>query len=133
MKPTRGPQAENDNHATADVPVDSVRLGGFVSRWGDWHEHDLAALAPVIAERRGTFRICFDVIVSRVPSSVASGGYHPVIITEGIPGYTPTTFDIGSKARTCLDNVRRANAALGLSPADVRAITASSFDRRDAT
>lgn len=128
-------EASNDKRRTVPLRIDKVHLGGYVSPRGDWFEHDLAALAPYAQRRHAPRRICYDVEISRIGSTVNEHGYHPALIVVGEQGYTPTTFDIGACLETCLENERRANEALGLSEADVEAIIESfiesSFDPED--
>ncbi|MEQ8585130.1 MAG: hypothetical protein RLO01_12765 [Thalassobaculaceae bacterium] len=120
---------------TKSLPLSSLKLGGHVAADGHWNEHDLASFATLIAKKYAlTYpgkRICFDVDVSRIPSRHGGDGYHPVIVTESVPGYHPTTFDIGSSLAVCRANVALANAVLGLSSDDVDQIIGSSIDAQE--
>ena len=112
-----------------ELPVSSLRLGMKKGPGGDWYEHELADLAPLIEKKRQKdhpgSRVCFDYGLSRLKS--ADGIRHPAILVEGQEGYQPTTFDIGSTDETALWNVEKANAALALTKEDVREIIASTI------
>jgi len=112
-----------------DVPVEKLQLGMMKGPGGDYFEHDLAALAPLIEAKRQQehpgCRVCFDYEYSRLQTD---GIRHPVIIVEGVAGYEPTTFDIGSTDDTAKWNVERANGALALTKDDVREIIRSTMD-----
>ena len=70
-------------------------------------------------------RVCFDYDISRLKSD--AGTRHPAIVVEGVSGYQPTTFDIGSTDKTAKWNIERVNAALALTKSDVQEIIASTM------
>lgn len=113
---------------TKTVPIDQIELGMKKGPGGDYFEHDLAALAGLIQDKRQQenpgCRVCFDYEYSRLKSDDIR---HPAILVEGQSGYEPTTFDIGSTDQTARWNVDQANDALGLSKDDITAIIRSTM------
>ena len=111
------------------LSVSSLRPGMKKGPGGDYYEHELSELAPLIEKEQQRAcpgsRVWFDYDFSRQKSE--DGTRYPVIVVEGQPGYLPTTFDIGSTDETALWNVDRANAALALTKSDVREIIASTI------
>lgn len=113
-----------------EIPILAIQLGMKKGPGGDWFEHDLVELAATIEHEEQTTnpgcRVCFDYDLSRIRSP--EGLRYPAIIVEGLPGYKPTTFDIGSTDKTALWNVEQANKALALTDDDVREIIATTMD-----
>jgi len=112
-----------------NIPIEDLHLGMKKGPGGDYFEHDLADLAPLIESEQQKnhpgCRVCFDYDLSRIKSK--DGIRHPAILVESQDGYQPTTFDIGSTDETAKWNVERANAALALTKSDVKEIIASTM------
>lgn len=112
-----------------DVPVEKLQLGMMKGPGGDYFEHDLAELAPLIEKKRQQehpgCRVCFDYEYSRLQTD---GICLQTVIVEEVAGYEPTTFDIDSTDETARWNVERANAALALTKDNITEIIRSTMD-----